>query len=141
MTLNASAPVLPFGAIIALEAFGKGFLGTTLRYDYEVRDPKPYIGSVPSPRVDKEIWSILPKAYLSAKQGASTDEGQGSVRGSAKKLVKRKAAAHTIEAKAQDEDRSNVVDLMDALKQSMGKRATAKKTVRKSNARRKRKTA
>jgi non-homologous end joining protein Ku len=43
-----------------------------------------------------------------------------------KKLVKRKAAGHTIEAKPAEEDRSNVIDLMDALKQSMAKRKTAK---------------
>ncbi len=49
-----------------------------------------------------------------------------------KKLVKRKAAGHTIEAKPAEEDRSNVIDLMDALKQSMGKRAPARRTARKS---------
>jgi DNA end-binding protein Ku len=46
--------------------------------------------------------------------------------------VKRKAAGHTIEAKPAEEDRSNVIDLMDALKQSMGKRAPARRTARKS---------
>ena len=40
-----------------------------------------------------------------------------------KKLVKRKAAGKTIEATEPIEDRSNVIDLMDALKQSMKGRA------------------
>ena len=40
--------------------------------------------------------------------------------------MKRKAAGHTIEAKPAEEDRSNVIDLMDALKQSMGKRSGRK---------------
>src|ERR1700716_4731301 len=44
--------------IIALEAFEKGFLGTTLRYDYEVRDTKDYRGDIPSPRVDKEMVDL-----------------------------------------------------------------------------------
>ena len=34
--------------VIALEPLGKGILGTTLRYDYEVREEKQYFASVPS---------------------------------------------------------------------------------------------
>ena len=56
--------------IIALEPFGKGFLGTTLRYDYEVRDAKPYLGKVPSPRVDKEMVDIA-KNILEARPAIS----------------------------------------------------------------------
>src|SRR5262245_30850596 len=35
--------------IMALEPLGKGILGTTLRYDYEVRKERPYFADVPSP--------------------------------------------------------------------------------------------
>jgi uncharacterized protein with PQ loop repeat len=43
-----------------------------------------------------------------------------------RKLVKRKAAGKTIEAPAEKEDRSNVIDLMEALRQSVkGKRTRA----------------
>ena len=43
-----------------------------------------------------------------------------------KKLVKRKAAGKTIEAPEPQEDRGNVIDLMDALKRSLGRRSAAK---------------
>jgi DNA end-binding protein Ku len=33
--------------VIALEPYGKGLLGTTLRYPYEVRDAKDYLGDLP----------------------------------------------------------------------------------------------
>ncbi len=33
--------------VIALEPYGKGLLGTTLRYPYEVRDAKDYFGDLP----------------------------------------------------------------------------------------------
>jgi non-homologous end joining protein Ku len=33
--------------VIALEPYGKGLLGTTLRYPYEVRDAKDYFGELP----------------------------------------------------------------------------------------------
>ena len=37
--------------ILAVEAWGKGMLGTTLRYDYEVRDEKEVFKGIPSPRI------------------------------------------------------------------------------------------
>jgi DNA end-binding protein Ku len=109
--------------IIALEPFDKGLLGTTLRYDYEVREAKPYLGSIPKPHVDKEMVELAGH-ILDSKAGhfdpsKFTDEYEAAL----KKLVKRKAAGKTIEAPEPIEDRSNVIDLMDALKQSMKGRA------------------
>ena len=37
------------------QPWGKGLLGTTPRYDYEVRDEKDYFKDVPQPRVPKEM--------------------------------------------------------------------------------------
>jgi DNA end-binding protein Ku len=46
--------------ILALEPLGnKGLLGTTLRYDYEVRDKKNYFSGVPSLKVSKN-WISSP---------------------------------------------------------------------------------
>ena len=39
--------------VIALEPKGRGLVGTTLRYPYEVRDEKPYFEDIPE-RVDTE---------------------------------------------------------------------------------------
>jgi DNA end-binding protein Ku len=112
--------------IIAIEAFGKGFLGTTLRYDYEVRDAKPYLGDIPSPRIDKEMVDIA-KSILERKSGHfDPSKFKDQYEAALKKLVKRKAAGHTIEAKPAEADRSNVIDLMSALKQSMSKRSGKK---------------
>jgi DNA end-binding protein Ku len=48
--------------IIALEPLGKGILGTTLRYDYEVRDEE-----VPNPRVPKNARTC--QAYSGNESG------------------------------------------------------------------------
>ena len=40
--------------MIMLEPLGKGLLGTTLRFDYEVRSEKEYFSHIPSPRISKE---------------------------------------------------------------------------------------
>ena len=42
-----------------------------------------------------------------------------------KALVKRKAAGKTIEVPEEREEESNVIDLMDALKQSLGRKKAA----------------
>ena len=105
--------------IIALEPFGKGFLGTTLRYDYEVRDSKPYLGNVPSPRVDKEMVDVA-KSILERKAGHfDASKFKDQYEAALKKLVKKKAAGRTIEPREEPEKASNVVNLMDALKQSI----------------------
>src|SRR4029079_5179926 len=44
--------------IIALEPQGKGLLGTTLRYHYEVRDEKAYFKDIPQPRIAKDMVKL-----------------------------------------------------------------------------------
>ena len=108
--------------IIALEAFDNGLLGTTLRYDYEVRDAKDYLGHIPRPRVDKEMVELA-SHILDSKAGKfDPSKFKDQYEAALKKLVKRKAAGKTIEAPEPQEDRGNVINLMDALKQSMKSR-------------------
>jgi DNA end-binding protein Ku len=44
--------------IIGLEARGKGIMGMTLRYPYEVRDEKDYFNDIPSERVTKGMLDL-----------------------------------------------------------------------------------
>jgi non-homologous end joining protein Ku len=91
-----------------------------------------------SPRVDKEMVDI-PKNILERKAGHfDPSKFKDQYEAALKKLVKRKAAGHTIEAKPEPEDRSNVIDLMEALRESMGHRSSAKRRARKPAAKRKR---
>jgi DNA end-binding protein Ku len=112
--------------IIAIEPFGKGMLGTTLRYDYEVRDEKELFRGVPSPKIPREMVSLA-SHILDTKSGhfdpsQFKDEFELELR----KLVKRKASGKTIEAPEEQEKPSNVIDLMEALRRSVkGKRAAA----------------
>jgi DNA end-binding protein Ku len=66
--------------IIALEPFDKSFLGTTLRYDYEVRDAKSYLGGIPNPRVDEEMVEIAGHILDSKKGSFRPRQVQGPVR-------------------------------------------------------------
>ena len=107
--------------VIAIEPFDQGMLGTTLRYDYEVRGEKEYFRHIPRARVTKEMIELA-EHILDTKTGhfdpsKFKDEYEGALR----KLVKRKAAGKPIEA-APEKPASNVINLMDALRQSVGGR-------------------
>jgi DNA end-binding protein Ku len=44
--------------IIALEARGKGMLGVTLRYPYEVRNEEEYFDDIPEPKITKDMLGL-----------------------------------------------------------------------------------
>ena len=108
--------------IIALEPLGKGLLGTTLRYDYEVRDEKDYFSGVPSPRVSKDMVSLAAHILETKETKFDPRKFKDEYETALKKLVRRKAKGHTIEEPAPAERADNVINLMDALRQSLGKR-------------------
>ena len=122
--------------ILAIEPWGKGMLATTLRYDYEVRDEAEVFKGIPNPRVAKEMVSLAGH-ILDSKAGhfdASTFKDAYEM--ALRKLVKRKAAGKRIEPPPEREPASNVIDLMQALRNSLkGRKAAA---LRSSNANRKR---
>ena len=123
--------------VIAIEPFGKGLLGTTLRYPYELRDADDYFDGIKNPKISKDMIElaghILDTKAAHFDPSKFKDEYEDALR----KLVKRKAAGKTIEAAEPEERPSNVINLMDALKQSLKERRGAKSSTR-SSARRQR---
>jgi DNA end-binding protein Ku len=113
--------------VMAIEPFGKGLLGTILRYDYEVRDEKQLFRGVPRPKVSKEMVSLA--AHILDTKAGHFDPSQfkDEYEVELRKLVRRKAAGKTIEWEEPAEQPANVIDLMDALKRSVkgGGRAAA----------------
>jgi DNA end-binding protein Ku len=105
--------------IIMVEPLGKGLLGTTLRFDYEVRSEKEYFSHIPSPHISKDMVSlashILETKATQFDSAKFKDEYETALR----KLVQRKAKGHTIEPPEPEEKPSNVINLMDALRESL----------------------
>jgi len=105
--------------ILAIEPWGKGMLGTALRYDYEVREEKKFFKGIPSLRVKKDMVElathILDRKAGHFDPGEFKDEYELALR----KLVKRKAAGHTIELHEEEPAPTNVINLMDALRESV----------------------
>ncbi|QPF83445.1 Ku protein [Bradyrhizobium genosp. L] len=105
--------------VIAIEPLDKGMLATTLRYPYELRDADDYFDDIKSPKVTKDMIELAGH-ILDSKAGhfdPSTFKDQYET--ALKTLVRRKAAGKPIKAAAREEKPSNVVSLMDALKQSL----------------------
>jgi Ku protein len=111
--------------VMAIEPFGRILLGTILRYDYEVRDEKELSRGVATPKIPKEMVSLA-SHILDTKAGHfDAPEFKDEFETELRKLVKRKAAGKTIEAPEREERPSNVVDLMEALGQSVGRKRAA----------------
>jgi DNA end-binding protein Ku len=105
--------------IIALEPLGKGLLGTTLRYPYELRDEADYFDDIKSPKVSKDMIELA--SHILDQKAAHFDpsEFKDQYENALKGLVRRKAAGKPLKVAERDERPSNVVSLMDALKQSL----------------------
>jgi DNA end-binding protein Ku len=95
--------------VIAIEPLGKGLLGTTLRFPYELRD------ELASHILDSKAAHFDPSKFK--------DEYENAL----KALVKRKAAGKPIKTAPREEKSDNVVSLMDALKQSLNGKKLAKR--------------
>jgi Ku protein len=126
--------------VMALEPLGKGLLGTTLRYDYEVRDEKDYFSDVPSPRISKDMVNLASHILATKETKFDPRKFKDEYEKALKKLVRRKAKGHVIEEAPPPERTDNVINLMDALRQSLDRRG-AKSARRKRHARRTRKAA
>src|SRR3977135_4367115 len=77
--------------IIAIEPLGKGLLGTTLRYPYELKDEGDYFDDIPAPRVSKDMVDLA--AHILDTKASKFDPGKfkDKYETALKVLVKRKA--------------------------------------------------
>jgi DNA end-binding protein Ku len=105
--------------VMAIEPFAKIMLGTTLRYDYEVRDEKELSRGVANPKIPQEMVSLA-SHILDTKAGHfDPSQFKDDFENSLRKLVKRKAAGKPIAAPEEKKRPSHVIDLMEALRQSL----------------------
>jgi DNA end-binding protein Ku len=116
--------------VIALKPLGKGLLGTTLRYPYELRDEDDYFDDIPSPRIPKDMVDLAAHILDAKASKFDPHKFKDKYETALKALVKRKAAGKTIEVTQEKEEQSNVIDLMDALKQSLGRKKSKAETAK-----------
>jgi DNA end-binding protein Ku len=104
--------------IIALEARGKGLLGITLRYPYEVRKEKDYFADIADEKLPKEMLELA-KHIVGTKRGAfQPQKFEDHYEDALRELLKKKQSGEKIEA-PKEAGPSNVINLMDALRRSL----------------------
>jgi Ku protein len=116
--------------VIAIEPMGKGLVGTTLRYPYELRDAEEYFDDIKNPTISKDMIELASHILDSKAAHFDPSKFKDEYEDALKKLVKRKAAGKPIKATEPEEKPSNVISLMDALKQSLKGKAAAKSSAR-----------
>jgi Ku protein len=119
--------------VIALEPRGKGMLGNTIRFPYEVRDEKDYFDDIPNEKVPKDMLDLAAHIVKTKQGHFSPGKFEDRYEEALKDLIKRKSHGEKIE-KTEREEPSNVVDLMEALRASVEGKA-GKKTERRKPAR------
>jgi Ku protein len=110
--------------VMTIEPLGKGPLGTTLRYPYELRDEQDFFEGIRSPKITKDMIELAGHILDTKAAHFDPSKFKDDYETALKALVKRKAAGKPIKAEEREERPSNVIDLMDALKQSLKKRSS-----------------
>jgi Ku protein len=113
--------------IVAIEPLGKGLLATTLRYAYEVRDEEDFFGDIKTPKISRDMVELASHILDTKASHFDASKFEDEYENALKNLVKQKAAGKTIKAPERPEKAGNVINLMDALKQSLkGRTASAR---------------
>jgi Ku protein len=113
--------------VMAIEPLGKGLLGTTLRYPYELRDEDDYFDGIKSPKISKDMIELA-SHILDTKAGHfDPKKFEDEYENALKALVRRKASGKPIKTAEREEKPDNVINLMDALKASLKGRSAAKR--------------
>jgi Ku protein len=113
--------------IIAIEPRGKGLLGTTLRYPYELRDEDEYFDDIKNPKISKDMIELAGHILKTKAAHFDPSKFKDEYENALKALVKRKAAGKPVKTAERAEKPDNVISLMDALKQSLKGKAPAKR--------------
>ncbi|MCG6206640.1 Ku protein [Rhodopseudomonas sp. HC1] len=105
--------------VIALEARDNGLMGMLLRYPYEVRDSADYFDDIQDVKITKDMLDLA-RHIVEQKSGHFQPElFEDHYETALTELINKKVAGQPIAAKARPRG-DNVVDLMEALRRSLG---------------------
>jgi DNA end-binding protein Ku len=110
--------------VIALEPLGKGLLGTTLHYDYEVRKADDYFNDIPDVKIPNEMLKLA-EHIVESKAGDFDPTSFVDHYETALVELIRKKQAHEPVKKGTVSTPKNVVNLMEALRRSAANDSSA----------------
>jgi DNA end-binding protein Ku len=105
--------------VIALEPHGKGLLGTTLHYPYEVRKEEEYFEDIPDIKVPGEMLQLA-EHILETKAGDfDPSQFKDHYEEAVVELIRKKQANIPVKKDKEQPAPRNVINLMDALRRSI----------------------
>ena len=106
--------------VVMLEAFDNGLLATTLRYGYEVRDQKAYFEDIPDLKLPAEMKQLA--AHIVETKASHFDPTKfvDHYETALVELLRAKQAGRIVEAPKEEPAPQRVINLMDALRASIG---------------------
>jgi DNA end-binding protein Ku len=104
--------------MIALEPRGKGMMGVTLRYPYEVRKPDEYFGDIEDEKVPKDMLELATHIVETKLGKFEPETFEDEYEDALKELLRKKQRGEKIE-QPKERAPSNVINLMDALRNSL----------------------
>lgn len=103
--------------IIALEARGKGMLGVTLRYPYELRKEAEYFDDVPDEKVPKDMLELASHIVETKAAHFDPEKFEDRYENALTELLKKKQSGKTV-ARVTNREPPKIINLMDALRRS-----------------------
>jgi DNA end-binding protein Ku len=116
--------------IIALAARDKGMVGVTLRYPYEVRQANDYFDVIEDEKVPKDMLELAVHIVDSKKGKFEPEKFADEYENALKELLRKKQKGERIE-RPKEPSRTNIVNLMDALRGSVAQEKRAAPSTKK----------
>src|SRR5216684_4490921 len=104
--------------IIALEPRGKGMMGITLRYPYEVRKEEEYFDDIPDEKIPKDMLELASHIVETKAGHFEPKKFEDQYEDALKDLIRKKQSGKPIEVPERREP-ARVINLMDALRRSV----------------------
>jgi DNA end-binding protein Ku len=115
--------------VIALEPRGKGLMGTLLRYPYEVRDESEYFDEIPDLKLGKDMMDLAQHIVETKSGHFEPQRFEDHYEAALKELIAQKSKGIKIEA-PKERAPSKVINLMDALRQSVKVEMSGRKQIK-----------
>jgi len=104
--------------VIAIEPRGKGLMGVTLRYPYEVRSEKNYFDDIKDEKIPKDMLELASHIVDTKRGEFDPSTFEDRYEDALKELLRKKRKGEKIEPPKETRP-SNVINLMEALRQSI----------------------
>jgi DNA end-binding protein Ku len=110
--------------VIALEPRGKGLLGVTLRYPYEVRKEDEYLHDIEDEKIPKDMLELASHIVETKSGHFKPEKFEDHYEDALKELLRKKQSGQKIEV-PRERAPAKVINLMDALRRSAWTRSVA----------------